>query len=293
MPLVLAEGRPSFRALRRRGSRGSQNTLEPGRTSAEPGADRRENADGADSGASRALEDRRLLIRYHRHGDQAAREELVQRLLPLARRMARRYRRSDEPMDDVVQVGDLGLINAIDRFDPDRGVHSRPSRCRPSSARSSGTSATTADRPRPARDAGARGAGQQRRPRTSPQLGRTPTTAEIAERPRITEDEVLVRIEAASAYHAISLEACQEGDGCPASRTASAYEDPALDGSSTATSADLLAAARAGPHPAAPALLRGPDPVQISANLGVSQMHVSRLIRRALERLRTVAEHSG
>jgi RNA polymerase sigma-B factor len=53
----------------------------------------------ADDGASRADEDRRLLVRYHRHGDQGAREALVERLLPLARRMARRYRRSDEPLD--------------------------------------------------------------------------------------------------------------------------------------------------------------------------------------------------
>ena len=57
-------------------------------------------------GVSRAAQDRRLLIRYHRHGDQSAREELVQRLLPLARRMARRYRRSDEPLDDLIQVAD-------------------------------------------------------------------------------------------------------------------------------------------------------------------------------------------
>ncbi len=71
-------------------------------------------------GPSRSEEDRRLLIRYHRHGDQAAREQLVQRLLPLARRMARRYRRSDEPLDDLVQVATLGLIKAIDRFDPVR-----------------------------------------------------------------------------------------------------------------------------------------------------------------------------
>jgi len=72
------------------------------------------------SGPSRSEQDRRLLIRYHREGDESAREELVQRLLPLARRMARRYRRSDEPLDDLVQVATLGLIKAIDRFDPAR-----------------------------------------------------------------------------------------------------------------------------------------------------------------------------
>src|SRR3954462_5709658 len=75
-------------------------------------------ADGA--GVSRAAQDRRLLIRYHRHGDQAAREELVQRLLPLARRMARRYRRSDEPLDALAQGATIGLIKAIGRFEPAR-----------------------------------------------------------------------------------------------------------------------------------------------------------------------------
>ena len=82
-------------------------------------------------GASRAQEDRRLLVQYHRHGDQAAREALVERLLPLARRMARRYRRSDEPLDDLVQVATLGLIKAIDRFDPARArapAHGRRAR---------------------------------------------------------------------------------------------------------------------------------------------------------------------
>src|SRR3954466_3652946 len=73
-----------------------------------------------EEGLSRSEEDRRLLIRYHRHGDQAAREQLVQRLLPLARRRARRYRSPREPLDDLVQVATLGLIKAIDRFDPAR-----------------------------------------------------------------------------------------------------------------------------------------------------------------------------
>src|SRR3954454_2528202 len=72
------------------------------------------------SGVTRAQEDRRLLVRYHRHGDLAAREQLVERLLPLARGRPRPSRRSDEPLDDLVQVATLGLIKAIDRFDPAR-----------------------------------------------------------------------------------------------------------------------------------------------------------------------------
>ena len=70
--------------------------------------------------ATRAQEDRRLLVRYHREGDPAAREQLVARFLPLARQLARRYQRGGEQLDDLVQVASLGLLKAIDRFDPAR-----------------------------------------------------------------------------------------------------------------------------------------------------------------------------
>ena len=69
---------------------------------------------------ARSREDRRLLARYHHEGDPAAREALVQRFLPLARQLARRYQRGGEPLDDLVQVASLGLLKAIDRFDPER-----------------------------------------------------------------------------------------------------------------------------------------------------------------------------
>jgi RNA polymerase sigma-B factor len=74
---------------------------------------------GADR-ETRAREDRRLLARYHEEGDQAARDALVERFLPLARQLARRYQRGSEPLDDLIQVASLGLLKAIDRFDPDR-----------------------------------------------------------------------------------------------------------------------------------------------------------------------------
>src|SRR5215212_237333 len=66
--------------------------------------------------------ERRLLVRYHEHGDLAAREELCERFLPLARDLALRYTYTDEPLDDLVQVASLGLIKAIDRFEPGRGT---------------------------------------------------------------------------------------------------------------------------------------------------------------------------
>ena len=74
-----------------------------------------------DRAAARQLE-QQLLIRYHEFGDLAAREELVERFLPLARDLALRYTYTDEPYDDLLQVASLGLIKAIDRFDPSRGT---------------------------------------------------------------------------------------------------------------------------------------------------------------------------
>ena len=70
----------------------------------------------------RAREDARLLERYQRTGDPAARAELTERFLPLARSLARRYERGGESLDDLTQVASLGLLKAIDRFDPQRAV---------------------------------------------------------------------------------------------------------------------------------------------------------------------------
>ena len=65
--------------------------------------------------------ERLLLVRYHEEGDIAAREELCERFLPLARDLALRYSYTDEPIDDLFQVASLGLVKAIDRFEPGRG----------------------------------------------------------------------------------------------------------------------------------------------------------------------------
>jgi RNA polymerase sigma-B factor len=72
--------------------------------------------------ASRVAEDRALFARYLDQRDPVDRDMLVERFLPLARQLARRYQRPDEPFDDLFQVACLGLVNAIERFDLERDV---------------------------------------------------------------------------------------------------------------------------------------------------------------------------
>ena len=71
------------------------------------------------------LSDKELLRRYHVDGDLSAREQLIERYLSLVRSLARRYAYRGEQLEDLVQIGSIGLIKAIDRFDIDRGVELR------------------------------------------------------------------------------------------------------------------------------------------------------------------------
>ena len=73
-----------------------------------------------------SADDRTLLRRYHEDGDLAAREELIEQYMSLVRSLARRYSYRGEQLDDLVQIGAIGLIKAIDRFDIERGVEPTP-----------------------------------------------------------------------------------------------------------------------------------------------------------------------
>ena len=249
-------------------------------------------------GPTRAEEDRRLLIRYHRHGDQAAREQLVERLLPLARRMARRYRRSDEPLDDLIQVATLGLIKAIDRFDP----------ARETAFSSYAVPTMLGELKRYFRDNGwavhvPRGM-QERVMQVdnavkdlSRRLGRSPSVAEIGAQLDLSQEQVLEAMEAASAYDAVSLESYRfgdEGDGETFAESIGVDDERFELVEYSATIAPTLQALP--PRDRIVLHLRFVEDLtqaEIAERVGVSQMHVSRLIRRALERLRTVAEHVG
>jgi RNA polymerase sigma-B factor len=245
--------------------------------------------------AARAREDRRLLERYHRDGDPAAREALVQRFLPLARQLARRYQRGGEPLDDLVQVASLGLLKAIDRFEPDRptafssfavptilGELKRHFRDRGWSVRVPRDLQEMAVRVERVADTMAR------------ELGRAPTPAEIAEQIGTTTERVLEAREAAGAYRAVSLDRPRdddEGEGDGMSETFG-VEDPGFGLAEDAATVERLMRVLTDREREVLRLRFAEDLTQseIGARVGVSQMHVSRLIRQAVARLRDAAE---
>jgi RNA polymerase sigma-B factor len=241
-------------------------------------------------------EDRLLLTRYHEQGDASAREELVERFLPLARQLARRYQRQNEPLDDLMQVASMGLVKAIDRFDPARGT----------AFSTYAVPTILGELKRYFRDSGwavhvPRGMQErvmkldQASQELHRKLGRSPSAGELAGELGLTSEEVLEAMEAASAYDAISLEE-QRG-----SEQRDSQEPTYADSLGSEEERYELVEYGATIAPTMKALsererlilhLRFVEDLtqsEIADRIGVSQMHVSRLIRRALARLRAVA----
>ena len=243
------------------------------------------------SGGKRNDEERRLFKAYLEHGDLGARERLVERFLPLARQLARRYGTAGEPMDDLIQVASLGLVKAIDRYELDRGT----------AFSSFAVPTILGEIKRHFRDAGwtvrVPRAIQERRmkvnraiPALTGKLGRSPTTAEIAEHIDSSSEDVLEALEAAVAYEPVSLDTSPGID-----------EDDDTWGQSIGTDdpgyelveygATLAPAMRALPPRERVILhmrfVEDMTQSQIAERIGISQMHVSRLIRKALEAMRS------
>lgn len=247
-------------------------------------------------GAERTREAERLFVRYRRDGDRRARDELVERFMPLARQLARRYQRVNEPLDDLIQVASLGLVKAVDRFDIDRGV----------AFSSYAVPTILGELKRHFRDAGwavhvPRGT-QERAMQVdravkelSGRQGRSPSVSEVAEHVGLSVEEALTAMEAGQAYEAVSLDAQRSSDG---------ESDTFADSIGAEDERFELIEYQATIAPTVKALpprdqlvlhLRFAEDLtqsQIAERVGVSQMQVSRLIRRALARLRTVAEAS-
>jgi RNA polymerase sigma-B factor len=252
-------------------------------------------ADAVAERAARAREDRRLLVRLHRHGDLAAREALVERFLPLARQLARRYQHGGEQLDDLVQVASLGLLKAIDRFDP----------ARETAFSSFAVPTILGELKRHFRDKG----WSVRVPRDlqeltvrvdrvteqlARELGRAPTLAEVAERTGHTEEQVLEAREAAGAYRAVSLDRPrddeEEGEGSVGA--AMGTEDPGFGVAEDAATVQRLMRVLSEREREVLRLRFAEDLTQseIGLRVGVSQMHVSRLIRQAIAQLRAEAQ---
>jgi RNA polymerase sigma-B factor len=243
--------------------------------------------------AAREIE-RGLLVSYHEEGDLAAREELVRRFLPLARDLASRYSYTDEPFDDLLQVASLGLIKAIDRFDPGRGT------------RFTSYAAPTilGELKRHFRDKGwALHVPRDLQERTlavnreteelSKTLGRSPKVREVAESLRCSVEEVLEAQEAAASYEAASLDAPTARDDEEAAPLVDLMggEDSAYE---LVESRDAIASTwQELPDVERRVLeLRFTSDLtqfEIGKRIGYSQMQVSRLLRRALDRLETAA----
>jgi RNA polymerase sigma-B factor len=242
---------------------------------------------------ARTRADRALLARAHA-GDQVAREQLVQRFLPLARQLARRYQRGGEALDDLVQVASLGLLKAIDRFDPERatafssfavptilGELKRHFRDKGWSVRVPRDLQELAVKLEPANE------------QLSRELGRVPTPAELAERLGVTVEQILEAREAAGAYRAVSLDRPrdddEESDGLGA---VFGVEDTGFSEAEDAATVEHLMRVLSDREREVLRLRFAEDLTQaeIGARIGVSQMHVSRIIRQAIVRLRAAAE---
>ena len=246
-----------------------------------------------DRDAAREAE-RQLLIRYHLEGDLAAREELVERFLPLARDLALRYSYTDEPFDDLLQVASLGLIKAIDRFEPGRGTKFT----------SYAAPTILGELKRHFRDKGwALHVPRDLQERTlavsretealSKRLGRSPKVREVAAALGCSSEQVLEAQEAAASYEAASLDAptSREDDEAAALVDLLGGEDGAYE---LVESRDAIASTwQALPEIERKVLelrfMQDLTQREIGEQIGYSQMHVSRLLRRALNRLETAA----
>jgi RNA polymerase sigma-B factor len=248
-----------------------------------------------DDRAARAREDRRLLERLHRHGDPAARDLLVERFLPLARQLARRYQHGGEQLDDLVQVASLGLLKAIDRFDP----------ARETAFSSFAVPTILGELKRHFRDKG----WAVRVPRDLQELavrvdrvtdelgrdlGRAPSIVEIAEHIGTTAEQVLEAREAAAAYRAVSLDRSRDDDEENDTGMAESLgiDDPGFGVAEDAATVERLMRVLSQREREVLRLRFAEDLTQseIGERVGVSQMHVSRLIRHAVSQLRSAAE---
>jgi RNA polymerase sigma-B factor len=244
---------------------------------------RQEEEDSSATAESEEIE--RLFISLP---DPAAREELARLFQPLAEYLARRFFGRGEPLEDLVQVANLGLLKAIDRFDLARGVKFS----------TYATATVVGELKRHFRDKGWALRVPRRLQESGMKVGRTvtemyqdlgraPTVAEIAERTGLSEDEVLEAMETAHAYTTASLDAPTDEEGATSLDRLGEEEEAfeLLEGWTMVAPAIRELPARER-NILYLRFFRGLTQTQIADELGISQMHVSRLLSRTLRDLR-------
>ncbi|MCW2857540.1 MAG: polymerase, sigma 28 subunit, SigD/FliA/WhiG [Marmoricola sp.] len=219
----------------------------------------------------------------------AIRDALIELHLPLAEHCARRFSQRGEPFDDLVQVGTIGLIKAVDRFDLDRAVefstYATPTIIGEIKRhfRDKGWAIRVPRRLQELRMSIATATGE-----LSQSLGRSPTPREIADRLEVTVEDVLEGIESANAYSTVSLDAGEGSDESQSWLESLGMEDEALENVEIRESLRPLIESLPPREQTILVLrfFRQQTQSQIAEQLGISQMHVSRLLTRTLERLR-------
>jgi RNA polymerase sigma-B factor len=248
--------------------------------------------------ADRAREERILFTRLSQGRDPMLRDALVQRYLPLARQLARRYQRPEEPLDDLMQVASLGLVKAVDRFDATRevafssyavptilGEIKRHFRDRTWSVRV----------PRDLQEMALRverAVGDLTR-----ELHRSPSVPELAKHLDIPEEVALEALEASGAYHATSLDTPRGTEAEPGDTLADTLggDEGGYERAEDRATIDSLMRTIT-PREREVLRLRFEEDLtqaEIGEIIGVSQMQVSRLIRQAVARLRLAAAQSA
>jgi RNA polymerase sigma-B factor len=236
-----------------------------------------------------------LFVRWQQRGDRPARDTLVLRFMPLARSLARRYNRTSEPFEDLLQVASLGLLKAVDRFDPRRG-HAFAAFAVPT---------ILGEMRRHFRDCGwavhvPRG-DQERALKVRKALehfarkhGRAPTINQLAEYLELDTEQVINALQAVQAYEPLSLDAPHPVTEASAGTYGEAvgeederYELIELD-------ATVITALRQIPARERTILrmrfVEDLTQTEIAARVGISQMQVSRLLRRSLDQLRGLTD---
>ena len=241
---------------------------------------------------------RELFRLYKEKGDAEAREQLIVSHLNLVRFLASKFKNRGESLDDLIQVGTIGLIKAIDRFDPERGLEFT----------TYATPTIMGEIKRHFRDKG----WSVRVPRRlqelsskvtqatddlTTQLQRSPSVEEIAERLGVSVDEVLEAMESSSAYSSVPLEGGGSGDD---EESPSVIDHYATEDADLAASDDrmILEDAIGDFSPREQDVIRmrfvdGLTQVEIAERLGVSQVQVSRLLRRTLRRVQDKIDPEG